>query len=253
MKMFIAGLESVISYSDIKNFLKDHKNNFFMLSSFYYCKDNTAYQEIIKDWNKENFLLDSGAYTFRKTEKKNLDEYVDKYIDFINKYDIKYFFEMDIDFNKNDLPLVKKYREKIEKETGKKCIPVYHSCRGFDEWKKMCEEYDYVAIGGISAKNPVDYIKRLVKYANKKNVKVHGLGWTKKGFENLGFYSVDSTSWNGLKYGFIWYVKNGELKKYISSKNERLKKEKVIDISLQNLKSWYYYQKKMKGMGFWKI
>ena len=30
-------------------------------------------------------------------EIDDLDEYIQKYIDFINKYNIKYFFEMDLD------------------------------------------------------------------------------------------------------------------------------------------------------------
>ena len=44
------------------------------------------------------FLLDSGAFTFMNSNKKNEDikSYLDSYIDFINKYDIKYFFELDL-------------------------------------------------------------------------------------------------------------------------------------------------------------
>ena len=44
------------------------------------------------------FLLDSGAFTFMSgTNSPDFDQYIIKYIDFINRHDIKYFFELDID------------------------------------------------------------------------------------------------------------------------------------------------------------
>ena len=47
---------------------------------------------------------------------------------------------------------LKKIRTKLEKGTNKKCIPVWHLSRGFDEFIKHTQEYDYIAIGGIVTK-----------------------------------------------------------------------------------------------------
>lgn len=69
----------------------------YLLESFYSLQNEKTLKRIIKH-NKENFLLDSGAFTFMSgTGKADFDEYLTKYIDFISKYDIKYFFELDVD------------------------------------------------------------------------------------------------------------------------------------------------------------
>lgn len=67
----------------------------FVLESFYYIRD---YQiPLIK--SAELFLLDSGAFTFLNNSKTTVDwnDYLDRYIAFINEHQVKYFFELDID------------------------------------------------------------------------------------------------------------------------------------------------------------
>lgn len=115
MKIFIAGTSK---YKEIvqKNTPK------FILESYFYFKEWQI--PLIK--NSEMFLLDSGAYTFMNSKNhKNLDfdSYLKRYIGFINKYDIKYFFELDID-DVVGYEKVLEYRKILEYETGKKCIPV---------------------------------------------------------------------------------------------------------------------------------
>ena len=49
---------------------------------------------------------------------------------------------------------------------------------GVDYWKRMCQEYRYVAIGGLVfhvKKQEYELIRRLVHYAAVRGVKVHGL------------------------------------------------------------------------------
>lgn len=127
-----------------------------MLESFYYVED----WEIPLIKGCELFLLDSGAFTFMNNSKTAVDfnEYLTTYIDFINKHDIKYFFELDIDAVVG-LEEVEKLRKRLEAETGKKCIPVWHKSRGKEKFIEMCKEYDYVAIGGIVTKEikPVEH------------------------------------------------------------------------------------------------
>lgn len=67
----------------------------YMLESFCYVTDWLI--PVIKQC--DFFLLDSGAFTFMNNSKNavDFDEYLTRYIDFINRHDIEYFFELDID------------------------------------------------------------------------------------------------------------------------------------------------------------
>ena len=191
MRLYLAGLEGYLAES---KYHIDIPSNSYILTSFYYVKDKVI-KEIIDSVGIDNILLDSGAFTFRTKGIKgeDIDSYVNRYIDFINKWDIKYFFEMDIDMTEEELAKVKEYRKRIEDATGKKCIPVWHKTRGVNEWKDLCSNYDYIAIGGITSALDDKYteiIKKLVKYANQHNVKVHGLGYNRKDF--LDFFDGQS-------------------------------------------------------------
>lgn len=242
MKLCLAGLNSI--RQGTYEVLTDIP---FILESFYYIRD---YQiPLIK--TAELFLLDSGAFTFMSNSKTtiNWDDYVDKYIKFINKNDVKYFFELDIDavvgYEK-----VKEIRKRIEKETGKKCIPVWHKSRGIEEYKKLVSEYDYIAIGGIVTKEitrkEYPQLKKLVTYAKKYNTKVHGLGFTEKDIISYGFYSCDSTTWNMIsRFGKI-YKFTGNRIKVITPKNKKIDKSRYIEGDDFNIKEWIKYQNYLK-------
>ena len=196
----------------------------YVLESFYYIQD-WQIEEIPK---YKMFLLDSGAFTFMSNTKKtevNWKEYIDSYIEFINKHDIKYFFELDIDVVIG-YENVKKITKYIEQKTNKKCIPVWHKSRGLEEWERLTKEYDYVAIGGIVTKEikPSEYkfFPTLLQIASKNKCKVHGLGFTGKIAFKLNFYSVDSTNWlqNG-KFGGIEYFNGKELVKVDAPKGKK--------------------------------
>lgn len=158
-------------------------------------------KQTMQDVGNENFLLDSGAFSFMSgatCSKEIIVEYAQRYINFINENDVKYFFELDVD-TIFGLDFVHQLRAKIERETGKKCIPVWHKGRGVEYWKWMVDNYKYIAIGGLVfhvKKSELEHIKKMVAYAKRKGVKVHGLGFTKtRELESWDFYSVDSSSW----------------------------------------------------------
>lgn len=221
----------------------------FLLESFYSIKEWQI--PVIKQC--ELFLLDSGAFSFMNSAKKGVeitekdfDEYLDKYINFINKYDIKYFFELDIDvivgYDK-----VLELRKKLEEETGKKCIPVFHKNRGIKEWIKMCKEYDYVAIG-TSGKNDSKWTRthpevlyKMLKIAKENNCKVHGLGYTSMtGLTKLHFYSVDSTTWQeGSRFGVV-HLFDGKTVQKIHNKDRSLRTVKTINE--HNYPQWLKFQ-----------
>ena len=256
MRLYLAGMEAYNGKS--KTYYVNLHNDTYVLTSFYYCSEEYI-EKLIATVGRDNILLDSGAFTFRMHGLKgeNIDTYTKRYIDFINKYNIKYFFEMDIDMNKEDLIKVKQLRKRIEEETGKQCIPVWHKTRGIDEWKDIVNKYKYIAIGGITVDldpNFKDVLKQMIKYANRNNVKVHGLGYNRKDIIEFGFYSVDATSWAGGKYGNIWYwdnVDNRPKHTKQDTSNRRIKAEKQPDVSRQNYEVWYHYQKYLRKQGFW--
>lgn len=216
----------------------------YVLESFYYIKDFQI--PLIK--KADLFLLDGGAFTFMNTVKGNVNwnEYIRKYIDFINGNDVKYYFELDIDkivgYEK-----VKKIRSQLEEETGKQCIPVWHKSRGIDDFKKLVDKYEYIAIGGFAIKDikiqeyPV--IKKLVKYAYENGVKVHGLGYTRQDVLDYDFYSCDSSTWSTCRrYGKI-YKFNGQRMICVNPKNTGTKRDKQEEIETIILREWIKYQK----------
>lgn len=248
MKIFLAATNPV--YTRYPELLNDCD---YILDSFYALrkKDLPDYMK-----NCKMFLLDSGAFTFRQNAKKsvNWDKYIKDYIDFINKYDIQYFFELDID-SIVGYEKVKEYRKRIEEGTGKKCIPVWHLSRGKEDFLKMCDEYDYVAIGGIAgtdrrSKKQQNLIKAFpwfIKEAHKRGAKIHGLGCTSMStLKRCHFDSVDSTSWlSGCKYGVAFQFNGKTMTTRNKKVNYRMSDPKQVDRN--NFIEWCKFQQYAKS------
>lgn len=182
-----------------------------ILESFYYLRKKEKFMPLIKHLGL--FLLDSGAFTFMQGSHKgecNWDKYVEDYAAFINRHDIQLFFELDID-SVVGLPEVERLRMKLESLTRKKPIPVWHKSRGKDYFIKMCENYPYVALGGIVTKEiPRAIYEKMfpwfINEAHKRGAKIHGLGYTAvANLKKYHFDSVDSTAWlYGNRGGYIY-------------------------------------------------
>lgn len=203
-KIFLACVNSI--RSTVTPYFKPH----YILESFMYLRSKHKSTLNYIDWclQADEFLLDSGAFTFMNKSKKTssftddaLWEYIDSYIDFINRYDIKHFFEMDIDcvvgYDK-----VKEIRRYIEERTNKKAIPVWHRSRGIEDFYDMCKEYKYVAVGGIAAKeikrSEYGFLCELCDIAHSYGCKIHGLGYSPLSVLNdrrCPFDTIDSTTW----------------------------------------------------------
>lgn len=233
---------------EIVNGRKLDWDNLKILESYYYLRGNKEFPQLIKYFGK--FLLDSGAFTFMSnaTGSVDWDAYIDEYAAFINKWNIEYFFELDID-SLVGLKEVERLRVKLEKLTGKKPIPVWHKNRGRDYFIKMCEEYPYVALGGIVSKDiPLVKYEPLfpwfISEAHKRGVKIHGLGYTRQeGLKIYHFDSVDSTAW---VYGNIsgsvsrFNPKIGMVEKYKAPKGKRLISRAA---AFNNFNEWVKYQR----------
>lgn len=238
MKLFLATPSTLSGQGDfLKNVCLKYKP--YILESFYYISPFvTEHLSLFGD-----FLLDSGAFTFMHNAKEiDYKIYTKNFIDYINKNNIEHFFELDID-SLIGFEQVKKLRTTIEKETGKRCIPVFHKSRGIKEWEEMCENYDYVAIGTIGEYNKhPEVLKYLLAIAKKNNTKVHGLGFTRlKSLQEYDFYSVDSTSWNcGNRFGTIYRFNGSNLDIIGRPEGKRVKTYKTLE---NNFLEWVKYQK----------
>ena len=216
----------------------------YILESFYYADDDT--ERLLPYYG--DFLLDSGAFTFMMSTKNhvNWQEYIEKYADFINRNKVSKFFELDID-NVVGYEQVKKYRAMLEKLTGKQCIPVWHKARGLDEFKRMCDEYNYSAIGGIVSGEikPDQYrgFPSMISEAHKRGCKLHGLGFTSLSWlSKCHFDSVDSTAWTtGNRFGFVYRFTGKTMSKIDCPKGKRLKDSKKI--ALINYCEWIKFQR----------
>ena len=182
---------------------------------------------------------------------KNVDwnDYLKKYANFINDNKIKNFFELDIDsivgYSK-----VKEYRKELENLTGKRCIPVWHRSRGIDEFFNLCEEYNYIALGGIAIGHikPSEhkYFSYFIQEAHKRKTKIHGLGYTSiLNLNKYHFDSVDSTTWTtGGRFGFIYKFTGKTLvREKISGGNTGMRISNSYEIDKLNLKEWIKFQK----------
>jgi len=211
MRLYIAALGShfdLVNPDAIRQFIEDKsislsenvyeavtRMNIYVLESFLTVKKWQVefYQKgIFKD-----LMLDSGGFTFIKGKKRmDWEDYVDKYGDFVRELGIRHYFEVDV----YDIIGVKetiKLRERLEKRVGWRSIPVWHpSCR-VDFFDNLLEDYDYVAIAGLTTKKtPVKILPTLINKAHSKGVKVHGLGFTSGlHLTKFKFDSVDSQTW----------------------------------------------------------
>ena len=234
MKLFLAGLESSYSWLPIDKAK-------YVLSSYAYIKKGLA--DNISKWDM--FLLDSGAFTFRKKSNNvNWNNYIDGYIKFINEYNVDYFFELDID-NIVGYENVLVLRKKLEQGTGKQCIPVWHKSRGIENYIELCQTYNYIALGSSTKfkdKENHTFLRHLLSVARQNNCKVHGLGFTSKMIKKYDFYSVDSTTWDGYRYGSLYRFKNGDINYIKPPKGKGLTRDYRI-VTQNNFAEWCKYQK----------
>lgn len=225
----------------------------YLLETFFNGENKCL--KVMGNVGNDSFLLDSGAFSFMNGTSVTAGEmevYVEKYMKFISKYQVKNFFEIDVD-SIFGLRKVEYWRNKMEAFTGKKCIPVWHKSRGVEYWKQICREYDYVAIGGFAIndikKQEYDKIKQLVLYANNRGVRVHGLGFTKiKQLKEYGFYSVDSSSWMtaAARGQVIYHFQNGSLTQRKINKDKQ--RVDIGKLAAHNMIEWVKYQKFMEDI-----
>lgn len=196
-----------------------------------------------------DFLLDSGAFTFLDSGVKvDWEDYTVKYGQFVKKYNIEKYFEMDID-DIVGYEEVLRLRDILENEAGRKSIPVWHNNRGKEGFIKDAKNYPYVAIGGLVSGGG-EYATKLRKYfpwfintAHQYGAKIHALGFTSiSALCKYHFDSVDSTSWlAGNKFGFLWKFNGKSLVQIDKPVNTRISNPRFT--RLNNYIEWCKFQK----------
>lgn len=218
-----------------------------ILESFYYADEWTIKTiPLLK-----NFMLDSGAFTFFTLGKEvNWNQYIDRYIKFINENKVNKYFELDID-KLVGYPKVLEFRKELERQCPVSPIPVWHKSRGKNDFLSMCEKYNYVAIGGIVSKEitPKDYVyfPWFINEAHKRKAKIHGLGFTNlEGMRKYHFDSVDSTAWTtGNRFGAVYRFNGRTMVKYSRPEGTRLADAK--EVAINNFNEWVKFQKYAEG------
>lgn len=199
MKVYLAGhyLWYYLPNTATGGILSEKAPTINVLESFYIVE--ACLTKLIPRFN--SFMLDTFSL-FSGKERIKVDEYINRYIKYINANDIKLFFELDID-KIIGYDRVKEIRRRLERETGKRPIPVWHKHLGKAEFLRMCDEYDYVAIGGIAIKTiaitEYKYLPYLINEAHKRGAKIHGLGFTNmKWLPTCHFDSVQRRGQQGI-------------------------------------------------------
>lgn len=241
MKIHLAGTSSRDSIKDVIFQIP------FVLESFWYFK---PWQIPMIHDTTESFILDSGAFSFimNGTGNTDLDGYIQRYVDFVKKYEVENYIEMDID-NRIGYEKVKQIRTRIEREVGRPCIPVWHFNRGREDFERMCQEYDYVAFGGMMSDGfTKDELVRVlpwfVRTAHKNGAKIHGLGFTGlSDVMKVHFDTVDSTSWtSGSRYGTLYVYDNGTLRRIHKPNGSRMTAP-YLEIDVNNITQWIKFQR----------
>ena len=253
MNIYLATILAGMRPENVQTLVEVGKSK-YLLNTFF--EGERACEKVLKiAGSPDCFLLDSGAFSFMsgaECSENIIEGYAERYADFIIQHKITQYFEIDVD-TIFGLPFAERIRHKLESKTGVQSIPVWHKNRGVEYWKRMCDEYKYIAIGGLVfhvKQQEWPLIHKMVDYAAFKGVKVHGLGFTKtKLLESWNWYSVDSSSWKtsairgSIKHNFNGkYIESTPIKKQGFKMDQRL-------LAMYNGIEWCKYQKYMEMRG----
>ena len=164
-----------------------------LLISYAYIKEDVSAELAGVD-----LLIDSGAFT-AYTLGKTID--LQAYTAYLQKNakNITAAFALDV-IGDHEASLRNYRQQKAALGKSVELIPTWHVTSPLDKLRELCQEADYVAIGGAvgySAQQRA-LMRTLVqahKIAREYGTRLHGLGMTSNQTRRLPWYSVDSSSW----------------------------------------------------------
>lgn len=255
MKLHLAGLESSF------DLVKELKPKYQLGSFLAYSKSKESQFDEIKD-TCEHYILDSGAHTLQQGKGvKDFDAYLDRYIEFVNAHNwIHQYVELDID-NIAGPEKVESWRERLESETGRAPIIVWHKERGESKWYELIESYKYVGISCIKSDKTEQYWNRFLLTAHDAGCLVHGFGLTDNTrVTKYNFDSCDSSSWvSGSRFGARYRFTGNSIQLYREDGYKEGCTPDVKEMDRTNMIEWikfqnWIYQTKTtpkKHHGFW--
>lgn len=249
MKLYLVNGRQIIS---------EEMETDYLLQTFYNINKGDVEQikRFIERKGNDNFILDSGAFSMfngsgKKITYNILKNYIDRYCDFVIKYKIKNFIELDVDsvIGYEDVKKIYKY---IENRVGRKPLYVHHQfTRTMEDLTNACKENDYICYGGIAGimKVDIDIINCFTDYCKSFNTRTHVLGWTPPDMTKVtSMYSSDSSSWTmGGRSGLIFQFRNNHIEVIKSKEKKRIS---FYNLNNHNLKQWVKYQQYLKNIGW---
>lgn len=244
MKIYLAGWESE---KYMLSLLERLPTKVCLLGSYPYISsrvDDYTFDRILDC--TEDFILDSGAFTFMNNKSAfNTSlacDYIKKYADFIKRHNILNFIELDVD-SIIGYKRVLELRHMLNDIVGMKCIPAWHLSRGIEDFSETSKDYSYVALGtsfNIPTNNP-DMLSALCYIAQKNKCKIHILAFTSPNkIQKYHVESVDSSTWLASSNFGDYCIFNGNRIRRI-----RTQQRKVVTsrLKVHNFIEWYKYQR----------
>jgi hypothetical protein len=155
------------------------------------------------DGKAPEIFADSGAFS-AWTQGAVIS--VDDYAEWLHRWKsvLGVFCNLDV----VDDPVATEINQRALESNGLLPLPVWHIRSDRKHFEALCEEYRYIAIGGMVGtqwKRLMPKLTWAVRHARSTGTVLHALGLTSRGpLGTLPFYSVDSSSWGGgYRYGQV--------------------------------------------------
>ena len=172
MRLYLSGVLEKMNTKDYDIDKIIDLSDCHILQSFAYAKEKDAerYNEC------KSFMMDSGAFTLMmsKTKSKNFNikDFATKYANFVKKYNIDNFVELDVD----GIYGVDVYTDTlhlVQDITGRDPVRVFHGWRGKDYFKELVKQKDRICLGGVAVgkarRNSLDYFDWFIEQAHRNN------------------------------------------------------------------------------------
>ena len=155
------------------------------------------------DGKRPDIFADSGAFS-AWTQGAVIS--VDDYAEWLHRWKsvLSVFCNLDV----IDDPVATEVNQRALESLGLDPLPVWHIRSDRSHFYDLCDEYRYVAVGGMVGtpwKRLMPKLAWAVREARTRGTVLHALGLTSHTpLSKLPFFSVDSSSWNaGFKYGTV--------------------------------------------------